>query len=199
MLLLLYIRNLLRLNVTLLDYGLLDHRLLDNLWLKLRSLLSSGDNGWGVDRLLDHRLVDSWMGNNLLSLSWEIFNVLFDSLLWNHINFNFLSGLWNIFSNVFNLLIVCIFSLNWDWSGLSNSLIFSDSSCNWNIFNSLLSYLFSNLSFIRDLDVIYLLFIIGISFGDGDTFDIWLILRLRLLENLGSWCQRLLWLNNRLS
>jgi len=186
LLLLLYIRNLLRLNVTLLDYGLLDHRLLDNLWLKLRSLLSSGDNGWGVDRLLDHRLVDSWVSNNLFSLSWEILNVLFDSLLWDHINFNFLSSLWNIFSNVFNLLIVCIFSLNWDWSGLSNSLIFSDSSCNWNIFNSLLRYLFSNLSFIRDLDVIYLLFIIGICFGNRNTLDIWLILRLWLLEHLSS-------------
>ena len=134
------------------------------------------------------------MCNNLGSLYWLIINILFNSLLRNIIDLDFLSNVRNVFSDMFNLLIVSVNFFNWDVACLSDILIFSHRSSNWNIFNSLLWDLFDVLSFIRNLDIIDLLFIISISFLDWNVFNVRLILRLWLLIDCGWLLYNLSWL-----
>ena len=159
----LYIWDLWLLNILRLDilYWLLNIRLLNN---------------W----LLDYWLLNNWLlncavCNNLWSLDWLIINKLFNSLLRNIIDFNFLSHVWNVFCDMFNLLIISVLFLNWNIVCFSNSLIFSYLSSDRYIFSSLLWNLFYVLSFIRDLDIIDLLFVISIGFLDGDVFNVWLV------------------------
>jgi len=73
---------------------------------------------------------------------------------------------------MFNLLIISVLFLNWNIVSFSNSLIFSYLSSDRYIFSSLLWNLFNVLSFIRDLDIIHLLFVISIGFLDGDVFNV---------------------------
>jgi len=102
---------------------------------------------------------------------------------------------------VFNLLIISVLFLNWDITGIGNSLIFSYRSGNWNIFNSLLGNLFSVLSFIWDLNVVNSLFIVSVSLLDWNIFNVRLILWSWLFENLSlnwlldSWLNIAHWLS----
>ena len=157
--------------------------------------------------MLNNWLSNSWLSEKLRSLDWLIINILFNSLLRDIIDLNFLSNVRDVFSDMFNLLIISVNFFNWDVACLSNILIFSHRSSNWNIFNSLLWDLFDVLSFIRNLNIIDLLFIISISFLDWNVFDVRLILRLWLLINscwylIHNLCwdctKNLLRLNNRL-
>jgi len=83
-----------------------------------------------------------------------------------------------------DLLIFGTSFLNWDLINLLHCLIFSNSFCHRNIFNSFLRYLFNNLSLIWYLDIINLLLIISVSFLNWNRFNMRLRWRLRLLESL---------------
>ena len=154
-------------------------------WLRLDVLNSLLH--WLLDhRLLDHRLCDGWVGDHLGSLNWLIINELFDSLLGDHIDFNFLSDLGNIFGHVLNLLIIGVDSLDWYVVGLGDGLVFSDSSGDWYVFSSLLGNLFDVLSFIRNLDVADLGFVISVALLDGNVLNVGLGLGLWLLVDGGG-------------
>ena len=166
-------------------YSLLNKsRLLNISSLSLWVALSCSYNNWLSNWLLDNRLLNSWGSSSYWFLNWLIVNILFNSLLWDIINFSFLSDVWNIFGNVFNLLIVSVSFLDWNITGISNGLIFSYSSSNRDIFNSLLSNLFCILSFIRNLDVVNSWFIVGIGLLNWNVFNIRLGLWFWLFENL---------------
>jgi hypothetical protein len=131
--------------------------------------------------LLDQRLCDSGIGDDLSSLDWLIIDVLFDSLLWDHIDFDFLSDLGNIFGHMFDLLVIGVDSFYGDIISLGDCLVLGDSSGDGHIFGSLLGNLFDVLAFVGNLDVADLGLVVSVGFLDRDVFDVGLGLRLRLL------------------
>ena len=66
------------------------------------------------------------MGNHLLSLDGLIIHISFNSVLGNVLNFGFISVLGHIFGNMFDLLIVRVYSLDGLVMSLIHSLIFDD-------------------------------------------------------------------------
>ena len=119
----------------------------------------------------------------MCSLDRLVVDVLFDSLLGDKVYFDFLSDLRDVFCDVFYLLVVGVSFFDWDVVGLSDCLILSYSSGDWNVFGSLLGNLFDVLSLVRDLDVTHLGFVVSVSLLYRDVLNVRLGLGLGLLEN----------------
>ena len=164
---------------------LLGLNIADLLGLDIRDLLLGLDIRDLLDWLLDEGLCDSGVCDHLSSLDWLIINVLLDSLLGDHIDFNFLSDLGDVFGHMLDLLVVGVDSLDWDVVGLGDSLVFSDGSGDGDVLGSLLSNLFDVLSFVRNLDVADLGFVVSVGLLDRDVLDVRLGLGLRLLVHGG--------------
>lgn len=146
-----------------------------------------------LDWLLNNRLCDSGVSDDLLSLNGLIINILFNSLLWNIFDFGFISVLRNVFSNMLNLLIIGILSLNGLIWNLVNGLILSHSLDYWYVLGFLLGYVFSVLSFIWNLLLNGHWLVISVGLLNWNIFNIRARLRLRLcVHNCGL---HIWWLN----
>lgn len=146
------------------------------------------------------------MSYYLWFLYWLIINIselnyilLFNSLLRNIINFNFISNIWNIFSYMLNLLIISVWFRNWNIICLCHCLVLSNCSSYWYIFNSLLWNLFNILSFIWNLNIWNLRFIVNICLLNGNILNIALCLWLLSLNKCSCRNYILNWRYNRLN
>jgi hypothetical protein len=171
--------------------GLLD--IGKRLWLDiLDRLLDIGDllrldiGNRGLHWLLDQRLGDSGVRDDLGSLHRLVVDVLFDSLLGDHIDFDFLSDLGDVFGDVFDLLVVSVDSFDRDVVGLCDGLVLGDGSGDGHVLGPLLGDLFDVLALVGHLDVADLGFVVGVGLLDRDVLDVRLGLRLGLLVHGGG-------------
>lgn len=164
--------------------GSLNLALLNNLGRLLNNSLN-GDIGLGQGELrsedntlglVNLGLSNGGVGNNLGSLDGLIVNKGFNSVLRDIFNLGFISILGNIFGDMFDLLIVGIGLLNGLIDSLVHGLVFGDSSGDWHVFSSGLGNVFSVLSFIWNLLLNNLSFIVNISFLDRNILNVRAIL-----------------------
>lgn len=154
--------------------------------------MGQGDIWLGNVRLRK-RLSDRRMGNHLLSLDGLIIHISFNSVLGNVLNFGFISVLGHIFGNMFDLLIVRVYSLDGLVMSLIHSLIFDDWLGDGDILGVSLRDILSVLSLIRDLLLGDYRLVVSVSPFDRDVLDVRGGLRslinsgldVRLLEVLG--------------
>lgn len=139
-----------------------------------------------MDRLLDYRLGDGGVGENLSSLDRLVVDVLFDSLLGDEVYFDFLSDLGHEFGDVFDLLVVSVDSFDRDVVGLCDGLVLGDGSGDGHVLGPLLGDLFDVLALVGHLDVADLGFVVGVGLLDRDVLDVRLGLRLGLLVHGGG-------------
>jgi hypothetical protein len=139
-----------------------------------------------LDRLLDYRLGDGGVGENLSSLDRLVVDVLFDSLLGDEVYFDFLSDLGHEFGDVFDLLVVSVDSFDRDVVGLCDGLILGDGSGDGHVLGPLLGDLFDILALVGHLDVADLGFVVGVGLLDRNVLDVRLGLRLGLLVHGGG-------------
>jgi hypothetical protein len=134
-----------------------------------------------LNRLLDEGLCDSGVGDHLSPLDWLVVNVLFYSLLGDQVHFDFLSDLRDVFSDMLDLLVVGVDSLDGDVVGLGHGLVLSDCPGDWHVLGPLLGDLLDVLSLVGHLYVTHLCFVVSVRFLNRDVLDVRLGLRLRLL------------------